>query len=473
MPRQLASFVFVAFVIWLIARDVKRRPTVSSAVWIPLTWLFIIGSKPISLWFGGPGSFDSADGYLEGSPMDRLFFLSLLVIGLIILSRRRVNWQIILRQNKWLSWYFIYIGISALWSDFTFVAFKRWTKDVGNVIMALIILTEQDPIEAATALLVRAAHLFVPLSVLLIRYYPDIGRYYDAFSHQPVFGGVTRDKNILGMSLFVCALAYLWVLFERKPAGDPREARRHALIHGFLMLMTLWLLVKGHSSTALACTLTGAVILFGTRYPAIRRKVSQLGAWTFGFVALILILHVTLDLGRVLVAILGRDLTFTGRTEIWSAVLKEDINPLFGVGYYSFWLGDRVERLSSGFYYHLNEAHNGFLETYINVGLVGLGLLVAAFVRAASRISGEVVAGSRFGALRLAFLVGVLMYNFTEAAFDRLNVLWVACLLVMIEYPRAVAIEAPAEAAPFQSDPEEHAGAHPPLGSTVSQSSTH
>jgi O-antigen ligase len=471
MPPQVASLVFVTFVLWLLARDIKRRPTVSSALWIPLTWLFIIGSKPISLWLGGPGSFDSEDGYLEGSPMDRLFFLSLLIAGLIVISRRGVNWNLIFRQNKWLWWYFAYIGISVLWSDFTFVAFKRWTKDVGNVVMALIILTEEDPVEAATALLVRAAHLFVPLSVLLIRYYPDIGRYYDAFSHQPVFGGVTRDKNILGMSLFVCGLSYLWVLFERKPAGDPREVKRHVLIHGFLMLMTVWLLVKGHSSTALACTLTGATILFGTRYPAIRRKVGSLGAYTIGLAALMLALHITLDLGRVLVALLGRDLTFTGRTEIWSAVLKEDINPLFGVGYYSFWLGDRVQRLSAGFYYHLNEAHNGFLETYINVGVIGLGLLIAAFLASAKRISAEVVAGSRFAALRLAFLVGVLMYNLTEAAFDRLNVLWVSCLLVMIEYPRRVTSPVLAEAAAATNPPEYAEGGHASLGTTAAESS--
>jgi O-antigen ligase len=221
------------------------------------------------------------------------------------------------------------------------------------------------------------------------------------------------------------------------------------------MLMTIWLLVKGQSSTALACTLTGATILFGTRYPAIRNKVSRLGAYTFILAVVVVILHVTLDLGRALVAILGRDLTFTGRTEIWSAVLKEDINPLFGVGYYSFWLGTRVERLSAGFYYHLNEAHNGFLETYLNVGLVGLGLLVAALVTAAKGISAQVVAGSRFAALRLAFLVGVLMYNLTEAAFDRLNVLWVACLLVIIEYPRRETVQAHAEASASRTNHEQ------------------
>jgi hypothetical protein len=41
----------------------------------------------------------------------------------------------------------------------------------------------------------------------------------------------------------------------------------------------------------------------------------------------------------------------------------------------------------------------------------------------------------QFGDLRLAFLVGVLVYNITEAAFSRLSPVWFALLLVILEYP--------------------------------------
>ena len=44
--------------------------------------------------------------------------------------------------------------------------------------MVLVILTEKRPYEAVGVILRRLAFLLLPLSVLFIRYYPDLGREY-------------------------------------------------------------------------------------------------------------------------------------------------------------------------------------------------------------------------------------------------------------------------------------------------------
>jgi exopolysaccharide production protein ExoQ len=435
MPPTIASLCCALFILWLFVQD-KRRHKVSIALWLPLTWMFIIGSKPISLWFGYADT--GSEGYVEGSPFDRLIFFFLIAAGWFVLVRRGIHWPRFFQKNRWLWIYFLYLGISVLWSDYPFVSFKRWIKDIGNVIMVLVVLTENDPLQAVKALLARCAFLLIPLSVLLVKYYSEIGRYYDEWTYQPYFCGVTTDKNLLGMSLFVCGVSLFWLLLElRPPRVRPRDKMEFYTCL-FLMVMTLWLLVKAQSSTALSCTVLGCSILLGMKFPVIRSKARWLGAYSIGAVILGVFLNATLDLGGVFVQVFGRDLTFTGRTDIWAMLLKEPINPLFGEGFYSFWMGDRVERLSEKYFYHLNEAHNGYLETYLNSGLLGLGLLCILLASVGGRIQRAVMAGSGFGSLQLAFLVSNIIYNVTEAVFDRLDLLWFCLLLVIVEYPSQI-----------------------------------
>lgn len=444
MPQNVAALGCVLFILWLFKRDANRRK-VSFALWIPLTWAFIIASKPISVWLGLGSATSGGEGYVEGSPFDRMFFLVLIVAGWGVLARRNINWSTFFRCNRWLWIYFAYLGISALWSDFPFVSFKRWLKDAGNIIMALVVLTEEQPLEAIKGLLVRCVYLLIPMSVLLVKYYPELGRYYDNWTYKPYFCGVSTDKNLLGMSLYVCALSLMWLLFDWRSSkpGSREKLEWYTLL--FLAITTFWLLIKARSSTALGCTILGCLILAGTRFPAIRRKARLLGAYSLGMTIVLLLLHVTLNLGGVLAQVMGRDLTFTGRTDIWTMLLQEPVNPLFGEGFYSFWMGDRVERLSAKYFYQLNEAHNGYLETYLNSGLIGLTLLVILLVSACNRIQQRVVAGSVLGAVQLAFLLGIIVYNFTEAAFDRLDLPWFVLLLLIVEYgvtPRTLATKA-------------------------------
>jgi O-antigen ligase len=141
-----------------------------------------------------------------------------------------------------------------------------------------------------------------------------------------------------------------------------------------------------------------------------------------------------------LLAWLGRDPSLTGRTEIWGAVLSEAIDPVFGAGFYSFWLGGRAERLSSQYYYVLNEAHNGYLEVYLNGGLVGVSLLVLLLGTSAWHLAGRVgkaaapAAGAE--AFRLALVIVAIVYNFSEAVASRLDAIWLTALLVVATPPR-------------------------------------
>jgi exopolysaccharide production protein ExoQ len=440
MSPTLALCLCVVSIAWLFYKDCRRRENISYALWIPLFWLLIVGSRPISFWFGVDIQFEATSGYLEGDPMDGTIFFCLIIAGLFVLLSRSVNWRTAFLSNKWIFIFFLYCLISVLWSDYQWISLKRWVKDFGNVIMVMVVLTEEEPLEALKALLARSSYVLIPLTVLLVKYYPEVGRYYNPWTFQSYICGLTTDKNLLGMTLFVWSLSQLWLLFEWRGASDEGEGRIEMYAHLFLMLMTVWLLFKSQSSTALFCTVIGCCVLLGVQLPAIRDRAHRFGVYAVAMVLLVLVLHMTFNVGELLVGILGRDLTFTGRTEMWRMLLNQDVNPLLGSGYYSFWLGSRVATLSANYFYHLNEAHNGYLETYLNGGLIGVFLLVVLLVTAIRRSQQEVVLGLSQGALRLAFVIAIAIYGMTEAVF-RFGPMWFVLLLVIMEYPNPDNVE--------------------------------
>ena len=64
--------------------------------------------------------------------------------------------------------------------------------------------------------------------------------------------------------------------------------------------------------------------------------------------------------------------------DLWRYLLAVPLNPVFGVGFESFWLGDRLPALAGTHSGGIQlQAHNGYLETYLNLGLLGLIMFFA------------------------------------------------------------------------------------------------
>src|SRR5882724_3513750 len=146
-PPTVALLATVVFVVFLFRRDIRQRPHVTSALWIPLLWTLIMGSRSGVQWLHifhlvNVGTVE------EGNPLDAFIYFTLIAAGVYVLNQRRVNLSEVCRNNKWLVAFLLYCFIAILWSDFPFVSFKRWIKVIGHPIMALVLLTEPDPEQA-------------------------------------------------------------------------------------------------------------------------------------------------------------------------------------------------------------------------------------------------------------------------------------------------------------------------------------
>src|SRR5277367_3761663 len=90
MNTTVALLIFSVGIagLFFLNRDDSLRT--SKALWLPVIWLWIVGSRPVSSWFGMEGTSSRVlDATLDGSPMDATVFAALLAIGLMVLLYRR------------------------------------------------------------------------------------------------------------------------------------------------------------------------------------------------------------------------------------------------------------------------------------------------------------------------------------------------------------------------------------------------
>lgn len=434
MPPVLALLLTLALVIFLFWRDFRQQQNVTRALWIPLLWMLIIGSRFVSQWLSLLGISMGAVTLEEGSPIDAIVFFSLIASGVYVLRSRQVSLLEIVRHNGWLTIFFVYCFVSILWSDFPFVAFKRWIKIVGHPIMVLVLVTEPDAEEAIGRVIKRCAFVLVPFSILFIKYYPEWGRGFDDWG-MAVNVGVTTNKNELGWLCFVLGFFFFWNLLQARQIENSKVRWKETVLSLAFLGMIWWVLSRAHSATSLVSLLVGALVVIFVGFRLVNKQF--IGTYMLAGIILCVVAELVFGVSDQIISALGKDPTLTDRTEVWQDVLKVPINPFLGAGFESFWLGERREKLWEKWWWHPNEAHNGYLEVYLNLGLVGLVILAGLLIGTFRKIRKQLSINMEWGRLRLGFLLAVIVFNWTEATFKALHPVWFAFYIIAIDFPRS------------------------------------
>jgi exopolysaccharide production protein ExoQ len=442
MTPQIASLLCLFVIAGLFMLDRNPEAKTSKALWIPVIWLAIAGSRSLSEWmaaFGwGPPPI-AADTYIDGSPLDRNVLTVLLVLGVIVLLRRK-RFGALLLANVPILLFFLYSLTSVAWSDYPDVTFKRWVKDFGDLVMVLVIVTDRDWATAMKRAIVRVGFVLIPYSVLLIKYYPAIGRLYNRWTWIVTFTGVATHKNLLGRVCLVFGIAFVWCFLDAWRNRAMPNRMRHLIAHAAALALVAWLVVMANSVTALSCLILAAAFLIvsGNRLLADKRWVVH----ALAAMCIAVPLSTTvLGIGGSALEEMGRDATLTGRTVIWEQVLAETHNPLIGAGFESFWLGDRLERIQN-VHPGLNESHNGYVEIYITLGLIGVFLLVIVIIKGYRNIIVSMQENPEVARLRMAYFIAAVVLSFTEAGFRMLNISWITFLMAVVAAPHGTGREA-------------------------------
>ena len=435
LPPKLALFLTLGFIAWLYRRDFRQRPNITGAVWLPTLWVLISASRPVTTWLnmfglpiGGPASLE------EGSPLDALFYTIVIATGVYVLARRQINLGQVIEENPWLAAFFIYCFLAIFWSEFPFVSFKRWIKVVGHPVMVLVLFTEPDPREAIVRLIKRSAYVLVPVSVLFIKYFPQYGRRYSQWTGEAMNIGISSDKNMLGAICLVLAMFLFWhflQVWRREKSIRRRDELRWIV---FFLLMIAYLLRHAHSATSTVSLLIGIAIITSLGLRSINKRL--ITGYAVTAVIVLVIAQLGFDIFGSFVALSGHGTTIESRRQLWEELFRIKINPVIGTGFESFWLGDRLDKIWSAVHWHANEAHNGYLETYLNLGLLGLAILVGLLIATFSKARRELLRNFEWGRFRMGYLIAVIVYNWTEASFRALSPIWFVFYIIAIDHRR-------------------------------------
>lgn len=457
----IAFLICVSGIAGLFFLDRDKSTRNSKALWLPVIWLWIAGSRPVSSWLGGGGSPGGAlASTVDGSPMDAAIFAALLAAGLVVVFLRRDRTGALLRTSVPVLIYFLYCLISVTWSPFPEPAFKRWTKDVGDLVMVAILVTDGQPIAALRRFYSRVGFILFPLSILLIRY-TDLGRAYDP-DGGPMNTGVTTNKNSLGMIVFLVTIGALWnvrALFMNKEV--PNRTRR-LIAQGTLLTFGIVLLQMAHSATSIACFILGGGLILATGLRSMRIRPARVHALCLGIVVAGALMM--LSGGESVVAgALGRKSNLSGRTDIWAASIAAADNPIIGTGFESFW-NTNVEKVAAGLpgyweIHNLVSAHNGYIQIYLDLGWIGVSLIATILISGYRRSIKAFRRDPELASLFLAYIATSAIYNITEAGFRILTPVWIFLLL-------AVVSASGVDAGLFGGQPSETT---PPRGATPSK----
>ena len=241
-------------------------------------------------------------------------------------------------------------------------------------------------------------------SLLFVAAYPDYG-----IAAEGQWRGVFDHKNTLGAIMAIAIFTELYLLV----LGNWRPSWRFGLLSIYFIMLIL--------SQSVTSLLVAVIYLVGTAVYSVGKHDKLAGLVVAIILGLPLLL---LQLGLwynadFLLSFLGKNATLTGRTDLWLAVL--DLikgSPLLGWGYMAAWVptDPQIAAIIQELHWSVSSAHSAYLDVTLQLGLVGLGLLLMIIAIAWQRARACCRKGVLpLGWFSLLFIVGALFYSISES----------------------------------------------------------
>lgn len=258
----------------------------------------------------------------------------------------------------------VIVAASVLWSIDPATTLRRFVA-LSFTTLAGVALAGRYRWRELAEVVATAYAILVICSFITGALVPQIGVMSELFPG--AWRGLWQEKNILGgvMALGFCIFCAAAML-------NPRRW----MLWGFFALLAVVLVLLSQSKTSLVALMLGATalgfIFVVQRGPAI--GVAALWLAVLGAAGLTAFIIFASD---VFFGLLGKDATFTGRTKIWTALLRQlEDRPWTGFGYAAVW-GDQSGRgpfawITKEAGFTAQHAHNSWLEQWLDLGIFGL-----------------------------------------------------------------------------------------------------
>ncbi len=252
------------------------------------------------------------------------------------------------------------------------------------------------------------------------------------------FLGIYNSKNALASVCTVLLIAGATLLMDRRLPARWRGAGLASVIIAGLLLL------RAQSTGAIVASIGSAVVLIvlvilARLAPKGRLVVTVVGLLIAGL-GMIAIVSNAEALTRAFLDTTGKDITLTGRTDLWAAAFAEIAQrPILGAGFQAVWVvgNPLAEQLWSqfgiatktGFHFH-----NALISNAVEIGIPGAGLQAVLILAALWRLIGWSLRDPRAETLFLTVvLVRQVLLSLVEVTFftqfDPASLLTVAAIV--------------------------------------------
>ena len=310
--------------------------------------------------------------------------------------------------------------VSFLWSIDPTLSLRRGVAAAATTLFAMYLVVRYDAID----LLRLVGGVWLGLAVLSFLAgiaAPGFARMQDI--HAGAWRGFWFEKNSLGGQMARASMVFA-VLVIADPARRRLWAGAFALA-GLLVLLSTSATALIALVIAMAAALGGALMQRGSVQAVV---LAWIGASLAGALVLVILLAPDLVLG-----LLGKDPTLTGRTNIWSALMGSiSERPWLGYGYDAFWAPDSLPAhwVRVAVRWEAPSAHHGWLDLCLSLGLVGFAafsLHMAVTVWRAVRVFLD----HRFAIFAGGFLCQFLLFTSSESLILASNhMAWIFYVIV-------------------------------------------
>jgi O-antigen ligase len=338
--------------------------------------------------------------------INQIVFSTLFLTALFSLIPKTHHVIAIIKKEKFLIIFLLWCTLSIIWAENSFVVFKRLFQFYTAIIVCFSILVHSDSVDDILITLKILFSIFMIVSLISIFTVPGaISRNYHEWQ------GLANNKNNLGKYSLISTLIWLYALSKD-------ENLKSKLFSIFMLLVSLFLLFGANSLTAVSAFLFLLLVwsLFAVdqifKPLGIRRTVAILFLICLGSITVLTLLFSKEIIAAVL-ALAGKKLTLTGRTDLWADIMVEvKKHLLLGCGYKGFWITDspKILEVYETYIWLPRQSHNGYLDVLNETGLIGLFSFLAIIINYFVTL-----VKNKEKTFWMWFIIVALIENFTES----------------------------------------------------------
>lgn len=372
-----------------------------------------------------PGSLDGMSNTSQGAvavanTLDRILKVCMIAMSIYVIATRwSLTRSLAKNINPGAAAFLVLVPLSALWSIEPEATLLRFVSLAAIVLVSFAASLPGWHRQRFQQLAIPPLMFILIASLVIGMVFPErITEVGTDISQRGAWHGITSSKNEFGMIASVGVI----ICINRWLAG---EGRAYWAMAGSVVAFTC--LILSRSNTSLFATIVGALsMVLVMRVPVIKRRYST--HVVVATAATLLVYELVIQdvipgvhtLLSPIMSLTGKDMTFSARTVIWEVVKKHiEAAPYLGTGYGAYWLGPFENSPSYVFVSMMNfyptEAHNGYLDVVNDIGILGLGCLLAFlfwFVRQALQL---MRIDRSQAALYLALLFQQMVMNMSES----------------------------------------------------------